>query len=335
MRFWKFPLFYFGVIAVCLSLTFFFFISQDQESFSLKRDVLDKTQYLFAESKDFGRALDLNITSNTVLEPVAPAFLVSGKVLGALGEVPEKKEVEEYVVLKGDNLTSIAEKFGISLETLLWANNLSSNSLLKIGQKLVILPVSGILHIVREGDTLGEIAQIYQADMEALIEFNMLIDEARIYAGDFLIIPGGKKPKNLQKYVQVPLSQSYFICPIPSLCRITQGLHWFNAVDFGNGGCGEPVFAAAGGQVQRTGYFNISGYYVRILHANGVVTFYGHLSRIAVSPGQKVYQGQIVGYVGHSGLTVPRGSAGCHLHFDVRFAKNPFASYPAGTELGN
>lgn len=303
-----------------------FFVGKNEQSFSLKRNIFDESQYLFSGSERFVAFIDLNISEGRFLEPSAPPFLVSGKTLGALTglEFEPKKEVEEYIIQAGDTLNAVAKKFGVSLETVLWANNLSIKSIIQPGKKLVILPVSGIMHIVGEGDTLSEIAQIYKAKVEEIVEFNELEDEGRIYAGDFLIIPGGEKPKVLQQYVQVPLSQSYFICPIPSPCRITQGLHWFNAVDFSNGKCGEPVFAAAGGEVQRTGYGSVSGSYVRILHSNGVVTFYGHLSKIAVSQGQKVYQGQIVGYIGYSGVTVPQGPAGCHLHFDVRFAKNPF-----------
>lgn len=305
-----------------------------EKSPSSNFNALDRSQYLSQEKALVSEIPATNIIEKNFLQSSAPPFLVSGKVLGALYEPLPQKEIQEYIVAGGDTLSGIALKFGISLETLLWANNLQLNSLIKPGQKLVILPVSGVLHVVREGDTLSEIAQIYKADLQEIVEFNELRDEQKIYAGDLLIIPGGKKPKIAQGYVQLPLSQSYFICPIPSPCKITQGLHWFNAVDFSNGKCGEPVFVAAGGKVQRTGYGRLSGYYIRILHPNGVVTFYGHLSKIIVKAEQRVYQGQIIAYIGHSGLTEPRGPSGCHLHFDVRFAKNPFAGYRVGTELG-
>jgi murein DD-endopeptidase MepM/ murein hydrolase activator NlpD len=57
----------------------------------------------------------------------------------------------------------------------------------------------------------------------------------------------------------------------------------------------------------------------------GISTFYGHLSAINVKVGQDVSQGQIIGYVGHTGYTIPAGPAGCHVHFEVRGARNPFA----------
>lgn len=330
------PFLYLTLTLLVLAVFAAFFVGKDEQSFSLRRNIFDESQYLFSDSERFAAFIDLNISGGVFLAPSAPSSLVSGKVLGALTglEFEPKKEVEEYVVQAGDTLSAVAGEFGVSLETVLWANNLSIKSVIQPGKKLIILPASGIMHIVGEGDTLSVIAQLYKAKVEEIVDFNELEDEGKIYAGDFLIVPGGKKPKVLQNYVQVPLSQSYFICPIPSPCRITQGPHWFNAVDFSNGKCGEPVFAVAGGQVQRTGYGAVSGRYVKIIHPNGVVTFSGHLSEIAVKPGQKVYQGQIIGYIGYSGVTVPRGPAGCHLHFDVRFAKNPFAKFSVGTQLG-
>lgn len=291
----------------------------------MKGSIADGTQYLSAEQGLTLRVLDLNIIENSLLAPSAPPFLVQGRVLGVLGGFEPKKEIEEYLVKKGDILSSIASQFDISLKTLLWANDLSLNSLISPGQKLIILPVSGVLHVVKGGDTLSGIAQIYGMEADEIVSFNDLSNQDDIFVGDFLIIPGGEMPKIVPTYTQVPLSQNPFICPIPAPCKITYGLHWFNAIDFSSGKCGEPVFAALGGQVQRTGYGNVSGYYVRILHPNGVATFYGHLAKIIASPGQKVSQGQIIGYVGYSGVTVPRGPAGCHLHFDVIFARNPFA----------
>lgn len=343
--FWNYPLFYGGAVIVFIIVIISVFSLAWQEAESgysvFERNIFDSSQYLFPDQGKIAAGFDLSIVDKGVLEPMAPPFLIDGRVLGAMGEegvigagALKPKEIIKYIVKKGDTLSSIAAQFDISLETLFWANNLGERSVLKIGQELSVLPVSGMLHIVRQGDTLSEIAELYQIKTEDIIDFNELGEEAKIYAGDILVAPHGKKPKIAAQYSQVPLSQSYFICPIPSPCRITQGLHWYNAIDFSNAKCGEPVFAAAGGAAQRVGYTSLGGNYVRILHPNGVVTYYGHLSRAAVAAGTKVYQGQIIGYVGYSGITVPAGPGGCHLHFDVRFAGNPFAKFSAGAELG-
>ena len=325
------------VVILLLAAAMFavFLVKQDGVSVLNDRDIFDANQFLFPEQSKLSLNIDLDIVGGTVLEPVAPAFLVKGSVLGALGsiDVEEKKEIQEYLVQEGDTLNGVATQFNISLDTLLNANNLISSSKLSPGQKLAIMPVTGMMHVVREGDTISGIAEIYQVEQAEVTDFNV-IEENKIYAGDFLIVPGGIKPANLAKYVYVPLSNSYFICPIASPCRVTQGLHWYNAVDFSNGNCGEPVYAAAGGTVQRTGYTSLGGYYVRIQHTNGVVTYYGHLSKITVSAGSTVYQGHIIGRVGYSGKTIPAGPSGCHLHFDVRFAKNPFSRFQPGDTLG-
>lgn len=249
-----------------------------------------------------------------------------------LGLDPENKIIHHFVE-EGDTISSIAKQFNIDIDTILWANNLSKSSILKVGKKLIILPISGTMHVVEKGDTLSQVAKLHKADSNEIIAFNNLNSDGKIYIGDILIVPDGTQPKATVIYSSnlVSIPNSYFICPVPSPAKITQGLHWYNAIDFSTGKCGSPVFAAAGGTVQRTGYSSVGGRYVRVLHPNGVVTYYGHLSSKIVSSGQSVSQGQIIGYIGHSGITIPAGSLGCHLHFDVRGAKNPFRGYSVGT----
>jgi murein DD-endopeptidase MepM/ murein hydrolase activator NlpD len=260
------------------------------------------------------------IDQNSLKFSLPPAF-ISGKVFGTMvEETTQRKEIQEYIVEEGDTLFSISQKFGISIETVLWANNLNKNSTIKPGQKLIILPVNGVLHEVKSGDTLSEIAKKYQAKIEDIISFNELENENDIYIGDILIIPGGKMPTPKPAHQPItPLAQGYFICPVAGGCRITQGLHWYNAIDFSNGKCGESILAAAGGTVLKAGWQKKAGNYVKILHPNGVVTMYGHLQAIFVSPGEQVSQGQIIGTMGATGR-----ATGCHLHFDVFGVKNPF-----------
>ena len=271
-----------------------------------------------------------SIQDNSLLA-LSASSAISFRVLGAVGGGGELSHdetgIEEYIVQKGDTISSIAEHFNISVNTILWANSLTSKSVISLGKKLVILPTTGAMHIVGTGDTVSEIAEDYKVKKDQIITFNDLGESGEIFAGDILIVPDGQKPAKRKTYPSytTAVPNSYFICPVPSPWVITQGLHWYNAIDFSNGKCGSPVYAAAGGEIQRTGTDTRAGRYVRIIHPNGVVTFYGHLSKIAVSPGQKVSQGKIVGYIGYSGHTIPAGPGGCHLHFDVRGATNPFA----------
>jgi len=319
-----------------LFFLFFFsliFFNSEKEKATTQKE--SYSQSPFAISKTWQNLPDfIFVNHNSLFSSLPPAF-VSGRVFGSkLESTVERKEIQEYIVEEGDTLASISQKFGISLNTLLWANNLDKKSVLKPGMKLVILPVDGVLHQVKQGDTIFEIAKKYQAKIENIISFNELSDPNDIYVGDILIIPDGKmppppKPKE-KKIVQKPslislsrpLANSYFICPVAGGCRITQGLHFYNAVDFSNGKCGEPILAAAGGVVQKAkyGWNGGAGNVVTILHPNGVVTMYGHLQTIFVSPGQEVSQGQIIGLMGATGK-----ATGCHLHFGVYGAKNPFA----------
>lgn len=287
------------------------------------------TSELVSRRTSFPEAPELVVFSNTSLSAPTPPLTVTPQVLGAIigsADSDVRAEITKYVTEEGDTPSSIAKRFGVSLNTVLWANDLSSSVSLKAGRELVILPVSGALHFVRPNDTLSEIASWYKASSEDIISFNGLASAREIFAGDILIIPDGTQPSSLPQGRLTPIANSYFIYPIPAPHRITQGLHPFNAIDFSNGRCGDSVYAAAGGTVQLTGYTSVGGRYVRILHPNGVVTYYGHLSSALVNPGDKVYQGQAIGYTGYTGYTIPAGPAGCHLHFEVRGATNPFAN---------
>ena len=294
---------------------------------SFQNPFLNPTNRFFLESPDF------LLVEKSSLRAATPPFLVSPQVLGALiGEqepLEVKKEIREYLVEEGDTLSSLAKKFEISLETILWANELTEKSIIKPGQKLIIPPVSGVIHHVKAGDTLSEIARTYKAKIEEIVAFNELSSENDIYIGDILIIPDGRMPTPSTKAqpapLNIPLTDSQFILPVSSPYLITQGLHWYNAVDLSHPGyaCGKPVFAAAGGIVQKTSFDRVSGNYLRILHPNGLVTFYGHLSMIVVKSGDSVNVGEIIGYIGNTGRTI--GLSGCHLHFEVRGGRNPFA----------
>lgn len=300
----------------------------------------DQDLYL-GQVKKFGpESPEFLLVGGGSMRAATPPTTFSPQVLGALvggAEFEDSRNViTEYLVEEGDSLWSIADKFDISLNTVLWANDLNKSSLLKPGQKLVILPISGIVHHVKSGDTISGIAETYEGKAEEIISFNRLSDEGDIFIGDIVIVPDGQMPVSTSVYAPawVPIADSYFICPISVPCRITQGLHWYNAIDFSHGNCGEPVLAAAAGTVQRVKLTNSAsrwafggaGNHITILHPNGVVTMYGHIAKSLVLPGQQVSQGQIIALIGGQPGTPGAGlSSGCHLHFGVSGARNPFA----------
>ncbi|XOA42703.1 MAG: LysM peptidoglycan-binding domain-containing protein [Candidatus Nealsonbacteria bacterium] len=270
---------------------------------------------------------------------ICPPFTITPKVLGALVAGFDFEDVQktivEYIVEQGDSLWSIAAKFDVSVNSILWANDLQKTTI-QPGQKLIIPPLSGIIHHVKSGDTVSAIAKNYKAKTEEIVSFNQLSGEADIFIGDILVVPNGVMPSPTVQTAStwVPLGKSYFICPISLPCRITQGLHWYNAIDFSHGKCGESIYAAAGGTVLKVKLTNSTsrwafggaGNHLTILHPNGVVTMYGHISNSFVSPGDQVYQGQIIALMGGQRGTPGAGlSTGCHLHFGVSGARNPFA----------
>lgn len=316
------PLLYVAVLATFLLLLLSFRTPGQTGNPGLRASVSSAFE-LFSQNAPAPETPELMFVAKDSLQAATPPLTVTPQVLGAIVgqlEADIRPEISRYIVEERDTTASVAEHFGISLGTVLWANDLSSSSTLRAGQELIILPTTGALHLVRPNDTLSEIAGWYQADAKEIVSYNALESPSAIFAGDILIIPDGIQPSVVPQGRLTPLANSYFIYPIPAPYNITQGLHAFNAVDFSNGICGESVYAAAGGTVQRTGYTSIGGNYVRILHPNGVVTYYGHLSDITTAPGAKVYQGQIIGYTGRTGWS----ATGCHTHFEVRGAANPF-----------
>jgi len=344
----KDPLLYLGTFSVILfsivslGANSIFKTVLHQEDFSFLATVSEtldqsRNQFVFIPPKTKLLMLDLNIIQKNSLKGASPPNTVSFQTLGSLIDDTESlldenilrsnfdpKEIVEYIVQSGDTFSLISEKFGISIETIFWANDLNKNSVIQPGQKLIILPVSGVIYYVKKDDTLSEIAKTYKAETSEIISFNELSSEGDIYIGDILIIPNGVKPQPVPMILpQTPLASSSFIVPVSSPYLITQGLHWYNAIDFSHqgGGCGKPVYAVAGGEVVKAKYgWNAgAGNNVSILHLNGVVTAYYHLQTILVKPGQVVSVGDQIGIIGNTG-----NSTGCHLHFGVQGAKNPF-----------
>jgi murein DD-endopeptidase MepM/ murein hydrolase activator NlpD len=275
--------------------------------------------------------LDLYTINSNTLAAVSMSSALSPYILGELtadNSDESRKEIIEYTVEQGDSIKSIAQKFNISANTIIWANDLSSSSSVKLGQTLIILPVSGVLHHVKKGDTLDDIAAKYKGKVSDILAINEISGDQDVYVGDILIVPNGViPPKSVpQQPTFAPLANSYFICPISS-CRRTQGLHWYNAVDFSDGKCGAPIFAAAAGQVLNIKYgYNLgAGNTISIMHPNGTITSYGHILSAAVNQGNNVSQGQIIAYMGGTPGTPGAGrSTGCHVHFAVKGANNPF-----------
>jgi murein DD-endopeptidase MepM/ murein hydrolase activator NlpD len=274
-------------------------------------------------------AAPLPTSADSALVPYAGPDGVPGDAL----VVPASDRIATYVVRDGDTLSEIADMFSVSVNTVIWANSLKSAKDVHPGDTLLILPVSGVEHTVKRGDTLASLAQKYRADADEIAAYNGLASGGALAAGATVIIPGGE-------IVPVPAAKpaartsgttriaaaggaavnGYWANPLPGGI-LTQRVHGWNGVDIA-APRGTPIRAAAGGSVvvARNGGWN-GGYgnYVVITHANGTQTLYAHMTQTAVGNGQVVAAGQIIGYVGTTGL-----ATGPHLHFEVRGAANPF-----------
>ena len=113
----------------------------------------------------------------------------------------EKKNTKKHTVKSRESIASISDKYWVSTDAILWANDLSENDELQIGQVLIIPPVSGVIHSVVSGDTISEIAKKYHVTTTAIVSVNNLRDSASIRIGMDLMIPGAIK-KTLPVVVQ-------------------------------------------------------------------------------------------------------------------------------------
>ncbi len=268
---------------------------------------------------------DITIVGGTALLPDSGPL---GTIADIEESVPTSEQISVYVVRKGDSISQIAKMFNVTPSTVMWANDLQ-NGLIKEGQALVILPVSGVSHAVKQGDTVASIAKKYKGDADEIFQFNNLTPGEPLAAGTIIVVPDGEGERltsttgiatSRARGTNGPSYAGYYIRPVVT-ARKSQGLHGYNGVDLA-APTGTPVIASASGDViisRNSGWNGGYGKYVVINHGNGTQTLYAHMSEVIVGVGWHVVQGQVIGYVGNTGK-----STGSHLHFEIRGAKNPF-----------
>ena len=234
----------------------------------------------------------------------------------------ERNGVKTYKIQEGDTLSEIAAQFGVSMETLRWANP-GLRSLIRIGEEIVILPVTGILYEVREGDSIESVASRYRVPMSIIAKYNP--DHQKLFdvPGEKIVLPHAK-PLAYKGSQKLPDMRYYFA--LPARGWNWGALHYDNAVDIADK-CGSPIYASAEGLVveeSAEGYWNDGyGNYITIEHPNGTRTKYSHIETSLVKVGDYVAQGDQIATIGNTGKT--HGPTGCHLHFEIDGAKNPFA----------
>ena len=241
--------------------------------------------------------------------------------------VRPREGIINYVVQTGDTVSTIAAQFGVSVNTILWENNLSAYSLIRPGNKLAILPMTGVSHSVKRGETMAAIAAKYGLEQNIILEANKLASAEILAVGKKLIIPGGRliyaapsrvarnlpaasitdlfKPENLKSIISNKLAW-------PTVgARITQYYSWrHHAVDIANKK-GTPIYATDAGVVEVAGWGTGYGNQIVIDHGGGRKSRYAHMSKFYVKKGEVVDKGEAIGAMGSTG-----NSTGSHVHFE-------------------
>jgi len=261
-----------------------------------------------------------------------------------------RSTISTYTVEPGDNLFSVATRFNLQPETVLWSNRYNIGDdphMIYPGQQLVILPVDGTMHIWSAGEGLNGVAEFYKVTPEIIINYpgNNLsmatigdLAAPNIEPGTQLIIPGGKGeysdwriPRITREDPATALNVGPGACPDsydgvlgtlnfrwPVSERTLTGYDYAPSanhygIDIG-GSIGDPVSTVDNGVVVYAGW-NDWGYGNMIVvdHGEGWQSLYAHLSTVEVTCGQEVYSGDIIGSVGDTGM-----ADGPHLHFELR-----------------
>lgn len=281
-------------------------------------------------------------------------YLLRNPATQTIAPTRQRRQPVDYEVQVGDAVFSIAQKYNITPETLLWSNYdvlKDDPHTLSPGQHLRIPPTNGILYDWEEGDTLEQVAAGFRADVDDILNWtgnNLDFANPEIEPGDLVMIPDGER--EFQQWV-VPtyaVGKSGTNASLPGGCSVSGGglygsgffiwpadNHYLSGNDYWSGhlaidiavGMGSLIYAADSGVVVFAGWdYNGYGNVVMIDHQNGYHTLYAHLSSYTVNCGDSIYQGSVLGYGGSTG-----NSTGPHLHFEVRYLGgflNPWTVLP-------
>jgi LysM repeat protein len=236
-----------------------------------------------------------------------------------------------YRVKSGDTLDSIARSFGVTFREITWSNP-GLHLPLKLGTPLQLPPVPGVVVTVKAGDSAASLATKYGVDPTDLLGFNSIRSD-QLAPGLKLVVPvdpqtGPNLPNGL---AADPAYPGQLLCPIQGAPIIQKFgptsfaleppyggyLHFHTGIDL-LAGFGTPIVAAAGGKVTAAGYADYFGVRVEITDSYGLVEIYAHMSIAAASLGQFVQQGQVIGFVGSTGLSI-----GAHLHLQLEVGGVP------------
>ncbi|KKT44202.1 MAG: Peptidase M23 family protein [Parcubacteria group bacterium GW2011_GWA2_44_15] len=247
-------------------------------------------------------------------------------------------KVTKYVVQFNDSPGLIAQRFGLKLQTILDNNNLSSKSMIKVGQTLWLPPSDGLIYTWTKTSTIAALAKKYKISTTEILRANNLGAADKLAVNEKIVVPGARPDKPT---IIVPAKTTTSKTAVASRSRAggagallwpttaTRLTQYFSlrhpGIDIA-GAFGLPIYAAADGivKISQGGWNGGYGIYIIISHGNGRETLYGHMARRAANVGDEVSRGDLIGYMGSTGR-----STGPHVHFEVRIfgrRANPFAS---------
>jgi len=252
---------------------------------------------------------------NAMIQYLIPEEQGQGDLITPDENFLDSISTSSYTVRSGDTISGIAQRFNLSMDTVISFNNIQDARGLKVGVVLTIPNSSGLKYRVRRGDYLGGIAKKFGVALNELLDWNNL-GTSMIVPGQELFIPNAR----LSEMERNRVFGRLFIYPTKG--RITDrfgmrrdpftGMRRFhNGVDLA-GPVGTPVIASMSGKVAMLGYNPTYGKYLILTHPEGFQTLYGHLSTFRVQKGESVSQGQRIANMGNSGY-----STGSHLHFSI------------------
>jgi len=233
-------------------------------------------------------------------------------------------KTQTYTLQKGDTLSSLANKYNITLGTMISFNNIKNVRKVGLGTTLIFPNTDGTLYTVVKGDSLSGIARNNKVTYEKILEANQLSSPV-VTPGQKIFLPGA----TLSAWDLKQASGELFIYPVRGYITsrfgtrrdpFTGSRSFHNGIDIANA-LGTPVRASMAGTVTDTGFSSSYGNYIVISHGGGFQTLYGHLKGFLVKIGQDVDQGQQIGLMGSTGY-----STGSHTHFSIfkwNKAQNP------------
>lgn len=271
------------------------------------------------------------LTSGGTAVAVTPS--ISGALREDIGPRRIRTDVQTYIVQSGDSISTIAAEFGLAQNTILWANDLTTRSLLRPGQELKILPVDGVMYTVKSGDTISRLARNFSVTEADITNYNKIDTDQSLSVSQQLIIPGGRPQSTAPTQIArtpsptpiIDIIKDAFDTPSSSPEAdssdmiwptsgkvITQYWGWRHTGLDIDGHYDSPIYASEDAVVEVSGWGTGYGIQAVLNHENGFKTRYAHMSKIFVAVGDRVKKGDVIGMVGTTG-----NSTGTHLHYEI------------------